>query len=256
MLNTRKFHSIVEFFGLNRPINYFILYNDSNYINGYHGYEHMKRTLCSVFELSRYHKLSFKDTFCLLMASIFHDFSYLGTDKSIKDYDRYNIEVAIDKFKEYLKIDNIQDETITNSIVKLISDSEYPKCMNMIRDNKIDRLSEIFINADHSMVLFENYYLHQLLYYVLDSNGEPELSKFKEAVDSWFEVCSFSISPYKETWEREKYDIKQESYNSILSIYKEHLDDESAFKLIYMNIKEGRSECVKSLFNKCGYTLI
>lgn len=158
LLNTKNFNDIVHFYDLERYISYFKLYNKSEYINSYHGYEHVKKIICSINELFNnsdyYYIFKYNDIKTLMIAAIFHDFNYIGIDKTIKNYDFFNVNRAINSFEYFIDfIDDSFAKKNSEKIKNIILNSEYPKCMN----SKLDNHSKFFILCDHSMIIHKGY---------------------------------------------------------------------------------------------------
>lgn len=207
ILTTKSFDDLVSFYELEKYLNYYKLYNESEYINSYHGYEHVKKIICSINELFKtpeyFNKLTFNDVKILMIAAIFHDFNYLGIEKRIVDYDALNIESAITAFNRYVEFSNdLFVKYNEEAIRKIIKDSEYPKCLNI----ELSELSKFFIMCDHSMIIHKGY---NFMAFAFSINEFGNTSKYEiiEGALEYIKKVKFDNEYFQNIWDFNKKDI-------------------------------------------------
>lgn len=163
LLNTLKFDDIVTFFNLHSYLNYYKLYNTSKYINSYHGYEHVKRLICSIHELTKSDFSLIKSEIReLMIAAIFHDFNYVGVDFTNPNYDHINIISAKEAFNNFCIFTNEGNEPFRKKIESYIVNTEYPICFS----KSLSYHDKILLAADHSMIIYDGYNYMGLMFSV------------------------------------------------------------------------------------------
>lgn len=223
LLNTDHFETIVSHYQLEHALEHFKLFNMSKYINSYHGYEHAKKLICSLHYLTQRHvdmqNLKWNTVRNMMIAAVFHDFNYVGTDFSNPEYDTINVTEAIRAFSKYFQEIKTSKHELSEDagefIMDLILDTNYPKCM----DGNISKLSKIFVACDHSMVLYENYAPHGC-YFCYNECGIHEYSDaVPKNADSYFSKLKFSVPEFQAIWDEHSGTIKDVYYKELPHFY-------------------------------------
>lgn len=212
LLNTQKFETLVKFYKLEDYLIYYKLYNKSKYINSYHGYEHSKKIICSLYELTKDYEYSYSEIRTLMISAIFHDFNYIGVDKNNKNYDEINVR---NSEKEYCRYCNFKNEVLSLGISKIILDSEYPKCMNI----ELDEISKVFITCDHSMIIHEGYNYVGLMF-SLNEYGCTSPDEIVDGAHQYMNKVHFMFDKFQNIWETNKDNIRLGFENYIEYIFK------------------------------------
>jgi len=207
LLNTSKFNLIVDYFKLTEPLNYYKLYNASSYRNSYHGYMHVVKFICSLYELSNttYFSTTYSQLRSMMIAAIFHDFNYHHFDAHNEKYDVPNIEAAVEGFENYINFTGKNGHSL-DLIKSLISSTEYPKCTKI----ELTGLEKIFVECDHSMVLYEDYYLASFLFQINEYKQELSLDNFKNmesSIKSYLNSIHFSTPVFLNAFNSGKSEI-------------------------------------------------
>ena len=214
LLNTSKFNLIVDYFKLSDVLNYYKLFNESPYRNSYHGYMHVMKFICSLFELSKtsYFNTTYSQLRCMMIAAIFHDFNYIAYDANNVDYDKLNIEAALEAFKAYMAFQSTDANMAISScsadfILKLIADTEYPKCMKV----KLDRLSNIFVECDHSMIIHKNYHIQSFQFQINEFkqtvNTKESIFNIRDSIKNYLNSVHFESPLFLNIFNKNKQDI-------------------------------------------------
>ena len=209
LLNTRKFNDIVKFYDLEKEILYYKLYNSSKYKNSYHGWEHVKRVICSIFELVKEKDWSHKIPKNLMTAAIFHDFNYVEISEN-PNYDSININSAVAGYNRYLQNCRTYPDFDIDVVRNLIFCSEYPACMKMDLSN----IEKVFVECDHSMVIHEGYEYMAFLFN-LNEGRLSDADKIKENLMTYLTKIKYSEPLFQAIWEDNKDDIIKNCQNFI-----------------------------------------
>lgn len=204
IFNEKKFTDIVDFYQLKDYLVYFKLFNKSKYINSYHGYEHVKRFIYSLF-LLLHDKRSYDELRTMMVAAIFHDFNYIGSfnSKIEEPFDIENINAAIEAVDDAHYNKKLKFNVNLNQVKNLIKISEYPKCNHIeLYDN-----AKFFIDCDHSMLLYSTYEFMGLLFYYNELGMRKCNDDFENIVDSYFDSIKFHSDLFMNMYNENKKDI-------------------------------------------------
>lgn len=183
LLTTDHFENIINLFDLKPYIDYYKLYNFSHYINSYHGFEHVKRVICSIYELSKpkvnTNVLNKEEIKELMVAAIFHDFNYIGVNHTNPEYDHQNVIEAVRSFQIFCRFSNLvnsEQKLFCDNVENYILKTEYPKCFSIFLTEK----EKILLAADHSMIIYQNYEYMALMF----SINECRLTQKDEIIEN------------------------------------------------------------------------
>jgi len=209
LLNTFKFEDLVDFYDLEKEILYFKLYNKSPFINSYHGWEHVKRIICSIHEISKINKLPHISIKNLMTAGIFHDFDYIGAlpaaDENEKTYDSKNIQAAINAYNTYLNNCRKYPDFDVEVVRQLILASEYPKCLDA---SNLNLLESLFIDCDRSMLIHDGYQYMCVLFCVNECNMDDQKEIQKKCLN-YLNVLKFNNEHFQRILDQNKNEIEE-----------------------------------------------
>lgn len=216
VFNETKFENIIKYYNLENYLNYFKLFNKSKYINSYHGYEHVKRFIYSLF-LTLYNERSYDELRTLMVAAIFHDFGYLGSfsDSIEESFDIKNIEVALEAVSDAHYNKRLHFDVDLNTVKNLIIASEYPKC-NYI---ELSGNSKHFVDCDHSMLLYTTYPFMGLMFFYNELGMRSCEDNFEEKVNSYFDSVKFHNQIFSNMYNKNKEKI----VNTYIDFIKSHI---------------------------------
>lgn len=200
-LNTSSFLDIVDFYELNNVILFYKLFYKEN-INGFYGFEHIKRMMCTLQYIFKYDKdfseLTFNECKDILTASVFHNFDFVIPKRD-------NTKTACNAYISYCrKLDKEPNKTV----LRLIEVTEFAH--NEEKRRYYPDYFNLFIDADLSMVLFNDFTYHYLMGYLFDYKCELNKNEFISSLKKYVDNIMFYTKFLSELWEREKEDIVDE----------------------------------------------
>ena len=168
-----KFDDIITCFELEQTLAYYKLFNNSEYRNAYHGYMHVRNMMNSIHDFCKSYPLAFLLERNLLIAAIFHDFNYVGVDKTDANYDQKNIDAAVAGWNRYVENVEFKYKKYHDPFVrKLILTTRYPNPHVIDVSEELyaiygyehkwtkdisEFITQVINDCDHSMPLYRNY---------------------------------------------------------------------------------------------------
>lgn len=214
-IDNTVFDRLVKFYELEDCINFYKLYNTSEYINSYHGWNHVRNFIWAVYVSSLKYGLGHRLTRYLMVTGIFHDINYQQSFFSSKN-DEYFDEKNIDEAKHVwatvwkdLKFNEMEFDLIT----KLIGWTKYPEpdaqslddyfCFEDVCVNRSNFVGDIVVDCDHSMPMFQNYNFMawQLLTY------EFEAKTYEQYIDragNYLNDLKYRTAEFQRMWKAKK----------------------------------------------------